>query len=146
MIYSHAMKAASVRHRLPVAGLAVAVILALAAVVLGVASIILTLDVLHDFTAVAASVGFDGASKPWKNLGVGGWMMCVTFTLLAGAGWIAATHKRADDVIAAESGGALAPEEDPVPLAPAEPAAEEPAAAPAIELALGTEDADPAAP
>ncbi len=36
MIYSHAMKAASVRHRLPVAGLAVAVILALAAVVLGV--------------------------------------------------------------------------------------------------------------
>lgn len=36
MIYSHAMKAASVRHRLPVAGLAVAVILALAAVILGV--------------------------------------------------------------------------------------------------------------
>lgn len=36
MIYSHAMKAASARRRLPVAGLAVAVILALAAVVLGV--------------------------------------------------------------------------------------------------------------
>lgn len=36
MIYSHAMKAASARHRLPVAGLAVAVILALAAVILGV--------------------------------------------------------------------------------------------------------------
>lgn len=36
MIYSHAMKAPSARRRLPVAGLAVAVILALAAVVLGV--------------------------------------------------------------------------------------------------------------
>ena len=69
----------------------------------GVLSIVLTLVVIHDFTAVAADVAFDGASKPWKNLGVGGWLMCVTFTLLAGAGWIAATHKRADDVIAADA-------------------------------------------
>lgn len=36
MIYSHAMKAASTRHSLPVAGLVVAVVLAVAAVVLGV--------------------------------------------------------------------------------------------------------------
>lgn len=36
MIYSHAMKAASARYRLPVAGVAVAVILAVAAVALGV--------------------------------------------------------------------------------------------------------------
>ena len=36
MIYCHAMKATPARRRLPVAGLAVAVILALAAVVLGV--------------------------------------------------------------------------------------------------------------
>ena len=36
MIYSHAMKAASTRHRLPLAGLVIAVILAVAAVALGV--------------------------------------------------------------------------------------------------------------
>jgi ABC-type branched-subunit amino acid transport system permease subunit len=69
-----------------------------AAVVLGVVSVVLTLVVLHDFTAVAADAGFDGSIKPWKNLGVGGWLMCASFTLLAGAGWMVATHKRADDL------------------------------------------------
>jgi ABC-type branched-subunit amino acid transport system permease subunit len=73
-----------------------------AAIVLGTVSVILTLVVLHDFTAVAAAAAFDGASKPWKNLGVGGWLLCASFTMLAGAGWIAATHKRADDVVAAD--------------------------------------------
>jgi ABC-type branched-subunit amino acid transport system permease subunit len=73
------------------------------AVVLGVLSVILTLIVLHDFTAVAAEAGFDNASKPWKNLGVGGWLLCAAFTMLAGAGWIVATYKREDDVVAADA-------------------------------------------
>lgn len=71
-----------------------------AALVLGVASVLVTMIALYDFTAVAADVGFDGATKPWKNLGVGGWLLCAVFTLLAGAGWIVATHKDSDDVVA----------------------------------------------
>lgn len=70
---------------------------------LGIVSVVLTLVAIHDFTAVAAGVGFDGASKPWKNLGVGGWLLCAVFTMLAGAGWIVATHKRGDDVVAANA-------------------------------------------
>jgi ABC-type branched-subunit amino acid transport system permease subunit len=68
-------------------------------VALGILGVALTLYVLHDFTAVAAKAGFDGASKPWKNLGVGGWLMCMVYTMFAGAGWIVATHKRTDDVV-----------------------------------------------
>ena len=64
-----------------------------AALVAGVVSIVLTLMTIHDFTAVAAGVGFDGVTTTWKNTGVGGWLMCVTLTVLAGAGWIVATHK-----------------------------------------------------
>ncbi len=75
--------------------------LAWVAFALGIVAVVLTLVVLHDFTAVGAEAGFDGASKPWKNLGVGGWLLCATFTMLAGAGWIAATHRRADADVAA---------------------------------------------
>ena len=71
-----------------------------AALAISLVSVVLTLVVLHDFTAVAADAGFDGASKPWKNLGVGGWLMCAVFTLLAGAGWIAATHTARDETVA----------------------------------------------
>jgi ABC-type branched-subunit amino acid transport system permease subunit len=74
-----------------------------ATVAFGVVSLVLTLVVLHDFTAVAADAGFPGSIKPWKNLGVGGWLMCAVFTMLAGAGWIVASHKRADDAIAADA-------------------------------------------
>ncbi len=72
-----------------------------AAAGLAAVSLLVTLMTLHDFTAVAAAVGFDGMSKPWKNLGVGGWLMCVVFTLLAGAGWIAANNKATKDPVAA---------------------------------------------
>jgi ABC-type branched-subunit amino acid transport system permease subunit len=46
---------------------------------------------------VAAKAGFDAISKPWKDLGIGGWMMCLSLTLLVGAGWMVVTHKRGDD-------------------------------------------------
>ncbi len=65
-----------------------------AALVVSVVSVVLTLMSLYDFTAVAAAAEFEGTRKPWNNLGVGGWLMCAAFTVLAGAGWIAATHKR----------------------------------------------------
>ena len=67
------------------------------ALVVSVVSIIVTLTVMHDFTAVAAKVGFDTITKPWKDLGVGGWLLCIAYTVLAGAGWIVATHKSRDD-------------------------------------------------
>jgi ABC-type branched-subunit amino acid transport system permease subunit len=73
------------------------------AVVAGVVSIIVTLMVMHDFTAVAAKVGFDTITKPWTDLGVGGWLLCIAYTVLAGAGWIVVSHRRSDDVVAADS-------------------------------------------
>jgi ABC-type branched-subunit amino acid transport system permease subunit len=73
-----------------------------AAAVIAVVGIVLTLVVMHDFTAVAGKVGFDGVTKAWKNTGVGGWMLCASLTLLGGAGWVAATHQHADDLVAAE--------------------------------------------
>ena len=56
------------------------------ALVVSVVSIVVTLTVMHDFTAVAAKVGFDTITKPWKDLGVGGWLLCIAYTVLAGAG------------------------------------------------------------
>ncbi len=80
-----------------------------AAFALGVVGVVLTLVAIHDFTAAGAAVNFDGAAKPWKNTGVGGWLLCAVFTMLAGAGWIAATHRREDDVVAADT---VAPDKD----------------------------------
>ena len=70
-----------------------------ATIVLSLVGLVLTMMALYDFSAVAASVGFDGASKPWKNLGVGGWLLCAVFTMFVGAGWIAATHKDEDGAV-----------------------------------------------
>ncbi|MDQ6686114.1 MAG: branched-chain amino acid ABC transporter permease, partial [Actinomycetota bacterium] len=63
-----------------------------AAVALGVAGTVLTLYVLHQFSALAATKGFDGATGPWQNLGTGGWLAAAALTLLAGAGYLVATR------------------------------------------------------
>jgi ABC-type branched-subunit amino acid transport system permease subunit len=79
---------------------------ALVAFVGGLVATVYTLYVLHDISAVGAAVGFDGANSAWDNLGVGGWMMAIAFTLLAGGGWMAlrdATPTRAGAVAPASS-------------------------------------------
>jgi ABC-type branched-subunit amino acid transport system permease subunit len=78
-----------------------------AALGLGVVSTILTLLTLHDISGVAAKTGFDGAKGAWDNLGVGGWLMAGTFTLLAGAGWVCATRAdaRASAVVSSDEVG-----------------------------------------
>lgn len=61
----------------------------------GVLSLVISLFALHDFSGVAAKAGFDGATGAWQNIGAGAWLMCMVFTVLIGAGWIAA-HSRED--------------------------------------------------
>ena len=59
-----------------------------AAIVLGLVSTVITLVVMHDFSALAAGQGFDGAQSAWDNLGTGGWMTCAALCLFAGAGYL----------------------------------------------------------
>jgi len=69
---------AYLRHRL----------LGYAAILLGLASTVITLFVMHDFSKLAAGQGFDGASGAWDNLGTGGWMTSAALSLFAGAGYL----------------------------------------------------------
>jgi ABC-type branched-subunit amino acid transport system permease subunit len=62
-----------------------------AALGLGMVSLLITLLTMHDLGATAAGVGFDGAKNAWQDFGVGAWLMAAVFTVLAGAGWMAAT-------------------------------------------------------
>ncbi|CAN5408624.1 hypothetical protein BH10ACT8_BH10ACT8_07860 [soil metagenome] len=61
---------------------------------LGVLSVVLTLITLYDTSSLAASAGVDSASGPWQNLGSGGWLACIAFSFLAGAGVIVAADVR----------------------------------------------------
>jgi ABC-type branched-subunit amino acid transport system permease subunit len=58
---------------------------------LGAIAVLLTLLTLYDITDLAAGQGVDGATGPWQDLGVGGWMACAAFFLIAAGGFIAAT-------------------------------------------------------
>lgn len=60
--------------------------LAWASIGLGALGILLTLLAMQNFTAVAAKSGFDGATGSFENTGTGGWMLCASLTLAAGAG------------------------------------------------------------
>ena len=77
--------------------------LATATAVVGVLSTIWTLLVLHDIGSAGADVGFDGAKGAWDNLGVGGWLLALAFTLLAGAGWMALRAEQAPAAPSAET-------------------------------------------
>ena len=41
---------------------------------------------------------FDGATGPWQNLGVGGWLVLAGLFLIGAAGYVAATTKPVGDV------------------------------------------------
>ncbi|HEX2901839.1 MAG TPA: branched-chain amino acid ABC transporter permease [Jatrophihabitans sp.] len=68
--------------------------LGLVAAVIGAASILITLVTMYDFSKVAAQAGVDGATGPWQNLGVGGWLACTAFLLIGGGGYLAASPGR----------------------------------------------------
>ncbi len=61
------------------------------AAVVGVASVLITLITIYDFSDLAASENIDNATGPWQNLGAGGWMACAAFFLMGAAGYVAAT-------------------------------------------------------
>ena len=61
--------------------------------VLGVVSIVATLVTMYKFSKLAADQSFEAATGPWQNLGVGGWVACIAFMLIGGAGVVAATSQ-----------------------------------------------------
>jgi ABC-type branched-subunit amino acid transport system permease subunit len=68
---------------------------AVLAIVVGLVTVLLTLITLYDFSKVAAKHGTDAATGPWQNLGAGGWLACMGFSLMAAGSYAAATALRA---------------------------------------------------
>ncbi len=65
--------------------------LAWVAAMLGVVGVVLTLITLYGISKIGADNNVDFATGPWQNLGSGGWLACLGFSLVATAGVIAAT-------------------------------------------------------
>jgi ABC-type branched-subunit amino acid transport system permease subunit len=79
--------------------------LAWGAIVLGLGGVILTFFALDKITKTGAAVAAQ-YGKTWQNLGAGGWLACLAFSLIASAGALAVSGARsAADAAAAESGG-----------------------------------------
>jgi ABC-type branched-subunit amino acid transport system permease subunit len=68
---------------------------AVSVIVLAVVTVLLTLVTLYDFSNVAAKHNTDAATGPWQNLGAGGWLACMGFSLMAAGCYAAATAARA---------------------------------------------------
>jgi ABC-type branched-subunit amino acid transport system permease subunit len=68
---------------------------AIVAIVVGVVATLLTLITLYDFSKVAAKHGTDAATGPWQNLGAGGWLACMGFSLMAAGAFATAAALRA---------------------------------------------------
>jgi ABC-type branched-subunit amino acid transport system permease subunit len=89
-------------------------VLGYAAIVLGLVSTVLTLVVVHDFSALGGKQGFDGAAGAWDNLGTGAWMTCAALSLFAGAGFLVVKDLRVEakgvragsDILGSGSAGA----------------------------------------
>jgi ABC-type branched-subunit amino acid transport system permease subunit len=62
--------------------------------ILGVGSVVITLVTMYQFSALAADLKVEAATGPWQNLGVGGWVACIGFALMAAGGVVAATSRR----------------------------------------------------
>src|SRR5439155_24457801 len=61
------------------------------AAAIGVVAVLITLSTLYSISDLGASKNVDGATGPWQNLGVGGWMACAAFFLIAAGGYVAAS-------------------------------------------------------
>jgi ABC-type branched-subunit amino acid transport system permease subunit len=68
-------------------------VLSWAGALVGVVAVVLTLITLYDITSLAADTNFDGATGPWQNLGVGGWLACLGLSMVAGGALVAATTR-----------------------------------------------------
>ncbi|MDX6255294.1 MAG: branched-chain amino acid transport system permease protein [Frankiales bacterium] len=64
------------------------------ATAVGLLTVLLTLLTLYDISKVAAAKGVDGATGPWQNLGAGGWLACMGFSLIAAGAFAAASSLR----------------------------------------------------
>jgi ABC-type branched-subunit amino acid transport system permease subunit len=62
-----------------------------AAAVVGVVGIVMTFVALDKITKTGARVAATQYGKTWQNLGSGGWVMCLAFSLITGAGILTAT-------------------------------------------------------
>lgn len=73
----------------------------------GVLGVVLTLITLYGTSKIGADNHVDSASGPWDNLGSGGWLACLGFSLIATAGVVASTAvgrlRRADPRLAVAS-------------------------------------------
>ena len=83
--------------------------LAWVAAMLGVVGVVLTLITLYGISKIGADNNVDSAIGPWQNLGSGGWLACLGFSLLATAGVIAATangrrYRAADPALCPDDG------------------------------------------
>ncbi|BEP15876.1 hypothetical protein acdb102_41870 [Acidothermaceae bacterium B102] len=66
-----------------------------AATVLALVAVVFTLVTLYDISKVGAQHNADLATGPWQNLGAGGWLACMGFSLMAAGSFAAATDLRA---------------------------------------------------
>jgi ABC-type branched-subunit amino acid transport system permease subunit len=63
-------------------------VLGFVAIALGLASTVITLVVVYNFSKLGGKSNFDGANGAWDNLGTGAWMTCAALSLFAGAGYL----------------------------------------------------------
>jgi ABC-type branched-subunit amino acid transport system permease subunit len=62
-----------------------------AGTLVGAVGCLLTVVMLYKISKFAASIKFDGATGPWQNLGVGGWVAGLGLFLIGSGGFVAAT-------------------------------------------------------
>jgi ABC-type branched-subunit amino acid transport system permease subunit len=60
------------------------------ATALGVVAVVLTVTTLYDISRIGAQLHVDAATGAWRNLGSGGWLACMGFSLMAAGAFIAA--------------------------------------------------------
>ena len=73
-------------------------------VVIGLLATLLTLITLYDYSKVGGKHGVDAPSAgPWQNLGAGGWLACMGFSLMAAGAFTAANALRTTTAPAAVS-------------------------------------------
>ena len=65
-----------------------------AATSLGLVAVLVTVLTLYDISKVGAKHGADAATGPWQNLGAGGWLACMGFSLMSAGAFTAATALR----------------------------------------------------
>ena len=79
-------------------------------------TVLLTVITMYDISKVGAAHNADEATGPWQNLGAGGWLACMGFSLMAAGAFSAATALRAPYVKRAERDAHAGQSESPAGL------------------------------